>query len=119
MDHSPHRLLAAGEEGPVRRNRGQGVLAAHGDAALAPDVLEVADHEHLEVDFGIDGRAPSAARAIVGSAEFADDVAETLGLEMVGDAVAEARCASHPNRAALHPELVLDGKGLLADPSEK
>lgn len=103
------------QESPHRH----GVLAARDDAALAAELLEVAHHEHLEVDLRIDGRAPAATRMVERSGESAHEIPGAFRLEVFDETVVEGFRPSRADRIAAHPELVLARKTLLADHSER
>ena len=62
---------------------GNGIGAAGGDGALAGNVLEEADHHHLEIDDRVDARTARAALVVGGGAEPADLLGEAKGVEGV------------------------------------
>ena len=82
-----HQLVA--EEGTQRGRVG----AAAGDGTLAAEVSEGGDHEHLEIDRGIDVGAPAARGVRIGqTAEFADACGEADGFQRFVELAVEGAC---------------------------
>jgi len=97
-----HQLVA--EEGTQRGRVG----AAAGDGTLAAEVSEGGDHEHLEIDRGIDVGAPAARGVRIGqTAEFADACGEADGFQRFVELAVEGAGRCLRQAAGHDPEFLL------------
>ena len=99
------------EEGAQRKRVG----AAAGNGALAGEVFEKADNEHLEVDGGVDAGAAAARRiGIGGAADFANALGKSDARERLIELAVEGAGGGLGEAFGFHPELRLGVLGGVA-----